>query len=398
VITPGVYPLAPEFTDCGRVADVMGRDRVYELHSPEPRAFRPSWICPGPLERERFLDIHQRLVPLNAKLMVLMAVVLIPLGWSMPHPWLLAPIGVAMLLFGLAQREATRCERPENVVFLALLAGSGAIAAIARFAPGETDTFLTLMCWPAAGVAGRFRGAAAVVGVSVIAGCIVAVQLSVDLAAMGDHPLRVTTPIVAIICVAFVVSAFRDSDVEHRGAATVDALTTLLNRRALMQRVTQLEQQSARTDEPIGLALVDLDLFKSVNDRYGHATGDAVLAHIGSVLRQELRAYDLAYRLGGEEFVVLMPGATLADMEQRAEDIRRAIERASIDGVSVTASVGITASAPGELFRWSEHFERADRAVYGAKRAGRNRVATGIATGDAHAQSGIRRYLASNRS
>src|SRR5262249_6511424 len=126
--------------------------------------------------------------------------------------------------------------------------------------------------------------------------------------------------------------------------------------------------------QPVGLIVADLDHFKAINDTHGHTVGDAVLRHVAYVLRRELRAYDLAYRLGGEEIAIILLGATIEDAVSRAESLRAAIAAEPIGDVSVTASFGVTASEPGEAFVWAQQFERADAALYTAKNTGRDAV------------------------
>jgi diguanylate cyclase (GGDEF)-like protein len=137
---------------------------------------------------------------------------------------------------------------------------------------------------------------------------------------------------------------------------------------------------SRRTGQPVGLIVGDLDHFKDVNDGHGHATGDAVLQDVAYVLRKQLRAFDLAYRIGGEEFLVLLPGANLEQTAAMAERLRRGVEADTVGGgLSVTMSFGVSASASDFAFDYQSVCEEADSALYEAKRQGRNRVCTGTA-------------------
>jgi diguanylate cyclase (GGDEF)-like protein len=161
----------------------------------------------------------------------------------------------------------------------------------------------------------------------------------------------------------------------------IDQLTGLLNRHALARRATELEQQSQVTGEPVGVVIGDLDHFKGVNDALGHATGDAVLADVAYTIRKQLRAFDLAYRLGGEEFLVLIPGADAEQTAALAERLREAIDTQDYAGRHVTMTFGVSATGGGEAFDYETHFERADAALYEAKRAGRNCVHAAGGTG-----------------
>jgi diguanylate cyclase (GGDEF)-like protein len=171
-----------------------------------------------------------------------------------------------------------------------------------------------------------------------------------------------------------VSTVLRDSDVEHRGASILDPLTGMLNRTALNNRTAEIEHQSRLTGEPVAVLVADLDHFKTVNDNHGHATGDDVLQEVACRLRTELRAYDLAYRLGGEEFVILLLGGTPSATVATAEQLREAIAAKPIAGLDITVSVGVASSAAGASFVWDDVFARADAALYQAKADGRDRV------------------------
>ncbi|HEU0023042.1 MAG TPA: GGDEF domain-containing protein, partial [Thermoleophilaceae bacterium] len=124
-----------------------------------------------------------------------------------------------------------------------------------------------------------------------------------------------------------------------------------------------------------GVLLIDLDRFKEVNDSCGHATGDAVLKEVAYEMRKELRAFDLAYRLGGEEFLVVLPGADSGQAERLAERLREILAASTFSGdQQITMSFGISASARGERFDYQRVFGEADMALFEAKRSGRDRV------------------------
>jgi diguanylate cyclase (GGDEF)-like protein len=130
---------------------------------------------------------------------------------------------------------------------------------------------------------------------------------------------------------------------------------------------------SERTGNPVGLAIVDLDHFKRVNDRHGHAAGDAVLVAFSELLCASLRKADGVYRLGGEEFLLLMPGAGEEALAKVTETLRATIEtRLRGPEGNLTASLGAACLRPGESAQaW---LARADSALYRAKSLGRNRA------------------------
>jgi two-component system cell cycle response regulator len=165
---------------------------------------------------------------------------------------------------------------------------------------------------------------------------------------------------------------------EAQYAATTDPLTGLMNRRAFLAALDVEQSRSERQGYPMSLLLLDVDHFKAINDTYGHAVGDQVLAAVGQVLMQEVRKTDFVGRWGGEEFVVLLSGAGEPGARIGAERIRAAIEAMQVceEGgrmVPVRVSIGVSClevkDTPEILIG------RADRAMYQAKSTGRNRVA-----------------------
>ena len=157
--------------------------------------------------------------------------------------------------------------------------------------------------------------------------------------------------------------------------ANLDPLTRCLNRRSLTTRFDALFTR-AKTDRTyLSCLMVDVDHFKSVNDRYGHSAGDEVLKGVSDILRRSTRDTDLVGRYGGEEFCVVLPDLKLETAVRVAERIRQGIEENECGGVSVTASLGVAslelnANTPEELIN------HADKALYAAKESGRNRVLT----------------------
>ncbi|MGY1739372.1 MULTISPECIES: histidine kinase N-terminal 7TM domain-containing diguanylate cyclase [unclassified Blastococcus] len=158
--------------------------------------------------------------------------------------------------------------------------------------------------------------------------------------------------------------------------AVRDPLTGLHNRRHL-DRVLATDLAGATARRPVSVLLVDVDHFKAVNDRHGHATGDRVLQAVARVLAEAARADDTVARLGGEEFVVVLPGAGRGEAAERAESIRRRCAALPHEGPAgtpaVTVSVGV-AEGPHDGADPAGLLARADEAVYAAKAAGRDRV------------------------
>lgn len=158
--------------------------------------------------------------------------------------------------------------------------------------------------------------------------------------------------------------------------ASRDSLTGLLNRRKGWDYMNYEHERSRRTQRPLGIAMMDLDKFKSINDTLGHDTGDLVLKTASQCLAGALRSADILIRWGGEEFLAIFPETDEAGLALVAEKIRRTVQDypwALKDGRKVTVSVGTTVKLPHQ--DWNEVVERADKALYEAKENGRNRVA-----------------------
>jgi len=163
---------------------------------------------------------------------------------------------------------------------------------------------------------------------------------------------------------------------ELKELATRDDLTRVHNRRHMGELLEQQRALHARGELPLCVALLDIDLFKAINDRHGHAAGDAVLLRFASVVRRSLRGVDLLGRWGGEEFLVVLPHTGLADAALTLQRVQSALAGEDFSDVGsalrVTFSAGLVQCGRGETM--SAAIERADQAMYRAKSAGRNRV------------------------
>jgi diguanylate cyclase (GGDEF)-like protein len=160
---------------------------------------------------------------------------------------------------------------------------------------------------------------------------------------------------------------------EHRAAT--DPLTRLPNARSVQEALIRMVAQTQRSHAPLSAIVIDLDGFKALNDRHGHQAGDEVLEAVGTALRRGVRASDFAGRWGGEEFVVLLPDTDHDGALQAAESVRALLDGLQVQAVTahVTASLGV-ATLPDHATDGSSLIRAADRALYAAKAAGRNRV------------------------
>jgi diguanylate cyclase (GGDEF)-like protein len=280
---------------------------------------------------------------------------------------------LVVLAFVVADRLMARVERPE-VVYAAAWSVAQIMIGVTAAATGGPDS--PLLMWlgiPIATGVGRFTSRGLVAGVALTVVVLIAATVGVDPGRVADAPYLLAFPLSLVGGIALVGSALMRSEVEHRADAVVDPLTQMLNRKALAARGRELALQSDVSGRPVAVVVGDLDHFKAVNDLQGHQVGDAVLREIAYRWRTTLRAYDLAYRLGGEEFVVLLPGASEAEASELAEKLRVAVRGEPIAGTTVTMSFGVAVSGAGG-FDLDTHFARADAALYAAKDSGRDRV------------------------
>lgn len=170
----------------------------------------------------------------------------------------------------------------------------------------------------------------------------------------------------------------QDANRELQRLATLDHLTGCANRRHFYALAEAELARSRRYDRPMGLVILDADHFKTINDRFGHAAGDAMLRALAETLRGELRELDVLGRVGGEEFAVLMPETPRHESVSIAERLRRCLAELCVEyeghELTLTASFGVTAREPSDT-NVDAMMRRADRALYEAKAGGRNRTA-----------------------
>ena len=189
--------------------------------------------------------------------------------------------------------------------------------------------------------------------------------------------LIVLQTLLYVVGTAFIVVIMTKERVAlgHKAAAMTDPLTGLFNRRAFFEAGQQLITRQAKTNAPVSVLVFDLDHFKSINDRFGHAVGDDALRLFAAMARSNLRAADVLARLGGEEFVAILPAGS-AEAVMIGERLRATFQAAAVDvssrRVNATVSIGVaTWVTPANI---NMLLERADAALYSAKSKGRNRV------------------------
>lgn len=330
-----------------------------------------TWLCPDREDRERLLDMEPRLKSVHTLTMVGLAVALLVSG-----PWLgfwtLIPLVAAGVAFKTVDRQLAQRAAPELWIGGAWVLAQVAIAASVWLTGGPDSPAVAWLAIPVVTLSARFTSRGVGVGVALTALLMVAVTLGADAQAVIDEPPTLLFPLALLAGVALLSTALMRSDLEHRTESVLDGLTGMLNRRALAARIAELDEQARLTREPVGVVVGDIDHFKRINDEHGHARGDAVLVDVAYALRKQLRAFDLAYRVGGEEFLVLLPGGTLEESVQLAERLREAIEIRPYAGITVTMSFGVACT--GGTSAVADAMLEADTALYAAKRAGRNCV------------------------
>jgi diguanylate cyclase (GGDEF)-like protein len=199
-----------------------------------------------------------------------------------------------------------------------------------------------------------------------------------DGAPFEDTDLQILRALVGPASIALAAQAVSERAELLTEWATIDPLTDLFNRRYFRQRLEEEFHRARRYNLPLSLLLLDIDDFKSVNDRFGHPAGDAVLRSIADLLRRSVRAFDVCCRYGGEEFVLVLPGSDADDALSTARRVRQAVEaqrlpvRADEPPVGVTLSIGSITLRAGDAV--DDLIAAADEALYEAKRCGKNQI------------------------
>jgi diguanylate cyclase (GGDEF)-like protein len=332
------------------------------------------FLCRDEQEREWFLDMHRRLSPVTAQASIVLAgFVVLCLPWF--NPLSIVPILLAGLAFPIGERVMARTRRAEALV-VAWFAVQTLFAVAIAINGREHLIDLAILVFPIVGASGGFPDRVVALCTGYTALLMIGLSFALDPDGVIDDPPTLLIPLGLLFAVAVIASAVRRASIENRDAAVVDPLTGMLNRSALAARASELAHQSRLTGRPVAMIVLDIDRFKSVNDRFGHGTGDRVLTDLAYRMRAQLRAFDLAYRLGGEEFLVLLPGTEQHQATRLAERIAQAIREEPVAGVEVTLSAGVAASPDGTPFDFDDVFAAADAALYAAKDAGRDCVRT----------------------
>jgi diguanylate cyclase (GGDEF)-like protein len=331
-----------------------------------------AWLCPTEQHRARAREAGPRVRTARTFAAIACGVGLVAIvpfqGW-----WILVLFAAGAVTLATFEARLRRSERPELIAVQSMLLILALLALGVGFSGGQDSPALPWLMLPAATAAARFRPVVVVVGAGITAAVMCAVSLGVDAQAVLQDPSRLIAALTLLAGITAITGALTEGELEHRDLAVLDSLTGLLNRSSLQARAVEIEQQARLTGGPVSLVLLDVDGFKRVNDTLGHERGDAVLRDVAHEIRRSLRSFELVYRIGGEEFLVLLPGVELSEATEIAERVRHSVAEGRPGDLDLTVSGGVAAGAGGEI-RYDELFRAADGALLEAKRAGRDRV------------------------
>jgi len=325
--------------------------------------------------RERLLDMERRVRRYRLACFGILALALgVGGGDSLGYGWI-PLLALALLGFSVADRFMRTSPRPALWIAGAWAALPALLAAAVFVTGGATSPALVWLALPAVTLGFRFEPRGMVVGTVYVLTVFLAAAVIPDPQVAWDQRQHLIAITALIISTVILTGALVESDRAHRRRSTLDPLTGLFNRNALEQRLSELDGQPCDPfdGQSHAFVLCDLDHFKRVNDQFGHAAGDAVLQDVAYTMRATLRAGDSIYRVGGEEILVMLPGAGHEDALEIAERLRVAVRERRPVGVAVSISVGVAVAEPG-VVDTDELLARADAALYAAKAKGRDVV------------------------
>jgi diguanylate cyclase (GGDEF)-like protein len=340
------------------------------------------WLCRTEMERARFADMNDRVRVarrVQGASMSLAVLVSAPtFGW-----WLAALVALAAVTLGAIEKVPERTVRLErasaaSMAVLIVVLGAGALGT-----GGVRSPYLPFLAVPTLMLAARFRPAVVAAGAamsSVVTAAAIVGALGLPTAPAPPWWVYLAAYVGLMIGLAAISVTLLGAELQSRGDAVVDQLTGLFNRKALNGRFAEASAQARVLGRPVSVVMCDLDHFKAVNDAHGHDRGDVVLREAAYRLRKTLRTFDLVYRIGGEEFLVLLPGQDLESAARVADRLVRDLAEEPVGGLCVTMSAGVACGRDDQLeLEWL--MKRADLALYAAKDAGRDRVCTDRETG-----------------
>jgi diguanylate cyclase (GGDEF)-like protein len=293
------------------------------------------------------------------------------------RPIFLSMIAGALIWLTACQFDAFMQSTPARIGLASILVSAYTFAFISELWRGRHEGLLSR--WPVIAIA-----AIHVILFPVRAPYLMTVPFPLETPSFGTQTssLFIFAPLLYSFALVFLLMALTKERAEsqQRYVATIDPLTGIPNRRGFSERAGRLLARSQKQNEALTLLLFDLDRFKTINDRFGHRAGDAVLGLFTHSAMQSLRPLDLLGRIGGEEFVALLPGVNTETAIAVAERVRSNFASAAGDvhgqPVAATVSVGVASSMQGG-YDFDALYAAADAALYRAKQKGRNRTETG---------------------
>ena len=324
--------------------------------------------------RERLLDMEGRVRRYRTACFAILALALVAVGPEVGWWWML-PLGAGLAGFALADRRMNRSARPALWIAGAWGALPLLLAGAVIATGGAASPALIWFALPAVTLGARFEPRGMVIGTAYVFALFLVSGVAFDPGAAAENRQLLIATAALILSSVILSGALVESDRTYRRRSTLDPLTGLFNRNALEQRLAELDGQPCNPAEGLSHALLlcDLDHFKRVNDQLGHAAGDAVLQEVAYTMRAALRAGDSIYRFGGEEILVILPGAGQVEALEIAERLRHTVRERRPVGVEVTVSIGVAVAEP-DLVDSDDLVARADAALYAAKAGGRDLV------------------------
>jgi diguanylate cyclase (GGDEF)-like protein len=312
----------------------------------------------------------------------------------LPHPesvdttgyWLLV---LAELAFGIGLFAWSRMGGSARLVSMLTIAGAITAITASVYLNGERDGGPALIneffyVWPAIYAGYFFRWQTGVAVVAAICAAYVGVEIAigVETTTLVTRTLITVTVVAGVAGVALALRRYVDALVARLdGLARTDTLTALTNRRGFDGRLTEELARYRRSGTTLALLLGDMDRFKGINDRFGHAAGDEVLRQVGRAIMDSARGVDTTARIGGEEFAVLMPETSAREAVAAADRLRRAVgEVRDPAGERVEITFGVASTDDEGCADSDGLLSAADQALYSAKEQGRNRTVAYVAS------------------
>ena len=290
-------------------------------------------------------------------------------GYPQLRRYLVPSAGLGLVLACAASLHGLRQE--QLIIYVSLLMGTGSFV---------TGALLMHPRLPGATSLQRLIGANDVIAGGVLAAWAMVAVTGSPVSPLGEAMAYIAGYLLLIVNgFGFILMSKQRDDARMERLATTDDLTNLLNRRAFFAQAEAARLLALRQHQPISLLMLDIDHFKQLNDRFGHATGDEALVKFSATCTEALREHDILGRLGGEEFALALPGTDLDGALHAAERLRQGVLDTRLltcgNSYTMTVSIGVVLIDPEEDLPTA--LARADHALYEAKRNGRNRVEAG---------------------